>query len=291
MSAEIITWDGKPITEPGLYDMPAAAYFGDALPAGLSQSSAKVLLEDGGPARFKAAQELPREEKKAWDLGTTAHALILGEGAERIKVLEFDNFRTKAAQEARDKAYAEGLTPMLTKDYEQADAIAKAVPAAIRDLFTGGQAEVSMLWQHPSGLWLRGQMDYYGHAIVDLKTMNDASKWGFERAVHKFRYYFQAAWYRRLVKELTGETLPYLIVGVETAAPHLTRVMELTDDYLAIGERDMDRAIATYLHAVETGVWPGYTDAIEPLDPPHWLATDDASDTIAALEEIIGEGE
>ena len=289
MSAEVITWDGEPITEPGLYDMPAAAYFGNALPAGLSQSSAKVLLEDGGPARFKSALELPREEKAAWDLGTTAHALILGKGAEQIEVESFPNFMTKAAKEWRDGVYAEGKTPMLTKDYAKARAIADALPAYARDLFTGGQAEVSMLWQHPSGLWLRGQMDYYGHAIVDLKTMADASKWGFERAVHKLRYYFQAAWYRRLVKELTGETLPYLIVGIETAAPHLTRVMEVTDDYLAIGERDMDRAIALYLECTESGVWPGYTDVIEPLGPPHWLATNDASDTIAALEEIIGE--
>ena len=281
-------WDGKPITEPGLYDMPAAAYFGDALPSGLSQSSAKVLLEDGGPAKFKAAQELPRVEKSAWDLGTTAHALILGKGIERVEIHDFPNWMTKAAKEAKVATYAEGKTPMLTKDYELAEAMAEAIPASFAALFTGGQAEVSMLWQHESGLWLRGQMDYYSDAIVDLKTMADASKYGFEKSVHQFKYYMQAAWYRRGVEALTGERLPYLIAGVETKAPHLTRVMEVSEDYLAVGEAAMDRAIAIYLNCTESGEWPGYTTEIEALDPPHWLAVDNADDTIAALEELIG---
>jgi len=285
----VTVWDGQPVTEPGLYDMPADAYFGDALPPGLSQSSAKVLLDDGGAAKFRAAQDLPRVEKAAWDMGTTAHALILGKGLERIEVLGFSDYSTKAAQMARDYTYAEGRTPILAKDFEVAEAMAAAVPASVLALFTGGQPEVSMLWQH-QGLWLRGQMDYYApNAIVDLKTMEDASRWGFERAVHKLRYYVQAAWYRRGVEALTGERLPYLIVGVEKKAPYLTRVMEVSEEYLAIGEAAMDRAIALYAECAKSGVWPGYAAQIETLDPPRWLVADQAADTIAALEEMLGD--
>lgn len=287
--SDIVTWDGHPITSAGLYDLPAAAYFGDALPTNLGQSEAKVLLEDGGPAKFAASAMFPRVEKKVWDEGTTAHALILGKGIERVKVLDFPNYMTKDAKAARDLAYFDGLTPMIEKDYAKAVELADAAKAQVGDYFTGGTPEVSMLWQHSSGLWLRGQMDYYSTAIIDLKTMDDASAWGFQRAVNKYRYYFQAAWYRRLVKELTGELLPYLIVGVEKKAPYLTRVMELTEDYLGIGEAEMDTAINTYLTCTETGVWPGYTTDVELLNPPSWLAKDTAADTIAQLEELIGE--
>ncbi|UFU03462.1 PD-(D/E)XK nuclease-like domain-containing protein [Ruania suaedae] len=278
------------ITKPGLYDLEAADYHSDPVPEGsLSQSRAKVLLDEGGPAIFHHKENSPRVEKKEFDEGTVIHALILGKGMERIEVLDFPNYTTKAAREARDAAYAKGLTPLLTKDMARAQKVADSIPDHIRQLFTGGEAEVSMFWRHTSGLWLRGQMDYYvaGGRIVDLKTMNDTSNRGLSRAVWNLRYYMQAAWYRRGVEAITGERLPYLIVGIEKTAPYLTRAVELTDDYLAVGEAHMDDAIATYLTCVETGHWPGHPDRTQRLGPPPWVRDDIAADTITALEELI----
>lgn len=276
----------------GLYDLDAATYHGDPIPGGsLSQSRAKVLLEEGGPARFRAAMTEPRVEKREFDEGTAVHALLLGKGGERLTIIEGESYRTKAAQEARDAAYAAGRTPLLTHQYAAVERIVKGVDPTIREMFTGGDAEVSMFWQHNSGLWLRGQMDYYipGVAILDLKTMRDTTTRGFSRAVWDHRYYMQAAWYRRGVAALTGETLPYVIVGVEKAPPYLARAKELTEDYLAVGEAHMDQAIATYLHCVETDTWPGHPTTVEPLDPPPWASASVADATIAALESMIGE--
>lgn len=278
------------ITEPGLYDLPAAEYHADPVPEGsLSQSRAKVLLDEGGPAKFKAAESEPRVEKREFDLGTTVHALVLGKGEERIVVIDAPDRRKQATKDAIEAAYAEGKTPVLTKEMDRARRVAASLPAWVRDLFTGGQPEVSMFWQHASGLWLRGQMDYYHPAerIVDLKTMRDTSERGFRRAVWDHRYYMQAAWYRRGVEHLTGELLPYLIVGVETEPPYLVRVKRISEDYLAVGEAHMDEAISTYLHCTETGQWPGHPEGIETLTPPPWAADDLAEDTIAALEQLI----
>ena len=278
------------VEAPGLYDLEAAEYHADPIAEGsLSQSRAKVLLEEGGPAKFKAAQDGPRVEKKEFDEGTAVHALLLGKGQERLELVDADDYRTKAAQDARDAAYAAGKTPLLPKQLAAVRRIVDQVNPAIREMFTEGDAEVSMFWQHASGLWLRGQADYYipGVAILDLKTMRDTSNRAFSRAVWDHRYYMQAAWYRRGVEALTGERLPYIIVGVEKTAPYLARAKVLTEDYLAVGEAHMDQAIATYLHCTETGHWPGHPTDVEPLAPPPWADTYLADATITALEALL----
>ena len=278
------------VEAPGLYDLEAAEYHADPIAEGsLSQSRAKVLLEEGGPAKFKAAQDGPRVEKKEFDEGTAVHALLLGKGQERLELVDADDYRTKAAQVARDAAYAAGKTPLLPKQLAAVRRIVDQVNPAIREMFTEGDAEVSMFWQHPSGLWLRGQMDYYipGVGILDLKTMRDTTNRGFARATWDLRYYMQAAWYRRGVEALTGELLPYTIVGIEKATPYLARAKQLSEDYLALGEAHMDRAIATYLHCVETDQWPGHSPEVETLNPPPWAGADLANATIAALEALI----
>lgn len=280
------------ITEPGVYDLPANEYYADPIDAGsLSQSMAKVLLDEGGPARFIAQQDGPREDKAVFDRGTSIHALILGKGSERIVEIEADSWRTKEAQRQRKTAYTVGLTPRLTKELDADREVADAVPAYVKKLLAGGLPEHSMFWKHHTGLWLRGQMDMYkpGEAILDLKTAADTTTRGLQRAIWDKRYYVQAAWYRRGVEAITGERLPYYVIAIETAPPYLCRVVEIADHYLARGERDMDRAIATYLQCAETGHWPGHPQQIEPFDGPPWADDDLADDTITALQNMIGE--
>src|SRR5699024_273359 len=126
-----------------------------------------------------------------WDLGTAAHALILGKGEEQLVVHEHDAYRTADAKKVRDLAYAEGKTPLKPQEWELTKAMADAVPSHVKQLFTGGIAEQSMFWHHDTGQALRGQMDYYvpGSYIADLKTINDSSMRALERDVWSFRYY------------------------------------------------------------------------------------------------------
>lgn len=277
------------ITEPGLYDLPAAVYHSDPTEHGsLSQSRAKVLLDEGGPALFKLAAEQPSEPNPAFDIGTAAHALILGKGIEQLAVVDADNWRTKAAQTARAEAYAAGKTPILTKEKEAIQALADSLNPELAALFTGGRPEVAMFWPHESGQWLRGQIDYLrDDMIIDLKTMRDVSTRGFERAVWDHRYYMQAAWYRRGITELTGEVLPYIIVGIEKTTG-LSQARVMGEEYLALGEAHMDRAINIYLECTATNQWPGMPVNGAPLNPPPWAANELADATITELAELLG---
>lgn len=265
------------ITEPGLYDLPAAVYHADPVPGGsLSQSRAKTLLREAGPAIFKHREATP-ERKAEWDLGTVAHALALGKGAERLVVVDADSWRTKAAQEARTAAYAAGLTPLLPADMRKAEDMAEALSRhklAI-DALTG-RPEVSAFWRLDDGLWLRGQMDVLAaDCTADYKTTADASSYGFARSAWKYRYHMQGAWYRRLRGWLTGEWPPFRLVAQESTAPYLVSVWELDDLAIQQGESDMDEAIAIYQQCKQSGEWPGYPDEIQTMSPPDWALDDE----------------
>lgn len=278
-----INLDIKPapivITEPGLYDLLPADYHADPIPGGsLSQSRAKVLLEEGGPAKFRHAETVGREPKRTWDFGTVVHAVALGKGLERVVVVDAKTWQGKAAQQERDDAYAKGLTPILSGEMRQAEDMAEALTSHTRAMeVLAGQSEVAAFARHHSGLWIRGQLDKYapGSHIGDYKTAADASSEGFTRAVWRYRYHMQAAWYRSLVQLLTGELLPYRLVAQEKTAPYLVSVWEAADDYLELGRADMEDAIAIYRQCSESGEWPGYPNEIQTLSKPDWAYDDD----------------
>ena len=78
------------VTGQGVYRrLPETTYHADSdlapeLGRSLSQSGAKTLLSS--PARFAWERERGRPSKDAYDLGTLAHALILGSGAVSIHI-------------------------------------------------------------------------------------------------------------------------------------------------------------------------------------------------------------
>lgn len=263
------------ITKPGFYNLAAADYHADPIEGGsLSQSRAKVLLDEAGPAKFHANH---REQKTAWNIGTAAHAYVLGEGVERIVLINAENYYSKAAKAARDDAYAKGMTPIITPEHEQAMAMAdalKAHPLAVETL-TGLHERSAFIKRGP--LWLRGMLDTYspGSHIADYKTTFDASSRGVISSVWKYRYHMQAAWYRALVKDLTGESLPVRFVFQEKKPPYLVSVWEATDDYIELGQADMEDAIQLYVRCRQSGIWPGYPAEIQQLTPPDWAFDDD----------------
>ena len=121
----------RPRMEPGVYDLDAAAYHADPCPEPSLSSSIGKLIVGRSPLHAKCAHPRlnpdyqPRESGK-FDLGSTVHKLILGKGAE-VVAIEADDWRTKAAKEARDTARGDGKTPMLVGQLERAVLMYEAV--------------------------------------------------------------------------------------------------------------------------------------------------------------------
>lgn len=244
----------------------------------LSSTGARLVLQS--PAKYKWRQEHTLR-KPYFDLGSAVHTIVLGVGAE-IRPIDADSYRTKSAQEARDKAYAEGVTPLLAGDFALAHAMADAVrehPAASA-LLKSGEAEQSVYWTDAAtGIRLRARIDWLTTSphgttpvLVDLKTTGkSAHPKDFAKTAAQYGYHFQAAWYLTALREThVADNADFVFVTVEKEAPHLVSVTRLSEDALALGEIQMRQAINTYAACIETGEWPGYGDVVHDIDLPAW---------------------
>lgn len=262
----------------GVYDdLPAEEYHAD--PA-LSASGMKLLLDPGCPALYRYQRDHPQPPKQVFDFGHAAHRLVLGDGA-RLRVFEFDDWKTKDAQAAKREAYAEGVVPLLPKDMDKARAMAAAVRAhpLAGALFRRGRPEVSLFFKDPSsGVDLRARLDWLdvdrpGRAImVDFKTIGTGVDLdSIERQIYDYNYYVTAPQYQEAVKALglAGDDAVAMLVFAHKEPPFLVRVVQLPVDALKLGRAKRRAAITLFKQCTLSGKWPGY-DEVAYAGLPGW---------------------
>jgi hypothetical protein len=288
--------------EDGLYTVEESTYHADR--GSLSCSGAKLLLPPNCPAKFKERMDNPPPAKRHFEFGHLVHLLVLGIGVPTVEI-DADNYRTKAAQEARDAARAEGKIPVLVgadandefgSELAKAQAMADAVRAhpEAGELFRRGHAEKSLYWTDPkTGVRLRARADWLTLinerlTCVDLKTAASVYRPDLERAFWKNGYYLQNAWYVRLLTEIKGSEPDFAFVCVEKEPPYLVEVVRYEPEDVAEGHRLNRIAIDTYARCIETGEWPGYTDATT-FRLPRWARNDTArAEADALIAELEG---
>ncbi len=276
------------ITEPGVYDLPIEEYHRDPVAGGsLSCSGSRRLIPPSCPAKFRWHADHPGEDHAPhFDVGSAAHKLVLGEGAE-IVVIDAADWRTKAAKEQRDAAYAAGQTPLLAADYEVVEAMAEALrahPIAGRMFIPGkGKPEQTLIWRDErTGIMRRALLDWLpnaGRVFPDYKTALSAWPEDFRNPADRYGYAQQAAWYLDGVKALglAGDDAAFVFVVQEKEAPYLVSVIELDQLSLRIGAQRNRQALSIFQWCTETGEWPGYGDDVSLVSLPNWtLATEGA---------------
>ena len=193
------------ISEPGIYDIPADDYHADPTPEpSLSSSIAKVLIaRTPRHARLQHPRLNPnfeRSHNKKYDIGIAAHAMLL-EGEDVFVEVDARDFKSDAAKEARDAAYAAGKTPLLPHQIETVGAMNKAAHAQLdrheeaRGIFDHGKAEQTIIWQE-AGIWCKARPDLIvsGGALWDYKTTTDANPDVWQRQCFNLGADIQASW-------------------------------------------------------------------------------------------------
>lgn len=275
------------ITRPCLVgDMDEDFYHLDPVPeaegGSLSVSGAKILLEAGGPAKYKWARDHGRLPTKSQRLGTLAHAMTLGIPTDGYAVLDFkDRTRTKGFMAAEKEALEAGKEVVLRKEWDEGRAIADALllhPVA-GGLLDGADPEVSMFWvDEEFGIWQRGRIDALSRefetpVIVDIKTSKDASPDAFAKAIHEYGYFRQDPHYREGLAACLGcgwRDVDFIFAVVESGPPHLVAVYRVCDgtdgpDDVWLGREHMRIAREKYADCTGAGVWPGYDEDIKSL--------------------------
>lgn len=227
-----------------------------------------------------------RSPTKSMDRGTVIHKLVLGKG-KGFEVLQFGDYKTKAAQQARDESRGRGLIPILEEAFADANIAAEKIRVGLadRDIVLDGASEVAIEWTEsaPDGdVLCRGMLDHLWIAdgrILDLKVVASADPVSVERSAENYGYAIQACAYTRalvaLQPELAGRS-EFLFAFCEPEEPHAMNICRPDGAFRELGERRWLRAVSTWSTCLKEQRWPSYGDGINPLSVPGWaLARED----------------
>lgn len=262
------------ITEPGIYrGVLDADYRSDPCPSpSLTQSAVKTLIERSPLHAWTDSQRLnpnyePNDDTK-FDLGNVAHSIILGRGKD-IEVVEFADWRTKAAQQAREAASQQGKIAVLLHQFEQATEMVAAAWAQLEkhddsDAFSKGAGEVMIAWEE-NGVWFRSLIDWLHD---DLRTVDDYKSTGMSVAPHILGiraqaagWEIQAAFIERGLNALDPDGAGrrrYRFIAQETGKPNALSVMHMDEHWLTMGRKKVTIGVEMWRTAIECNWWPGY---------------------------------
>lgn len=209
--------------------------------------------------------------------GDLIHALLLGKG-KKFEVLDYDEFRTKEAKEARDNAIFHGLLPVKRKDFEPIAEAADALRGKLAEvgITLDGISELAVEWeeQGESGpILCRAMMDNVVIAngeIIDLKKCVSAHPRLCGKHMVEYGYDIQSAAYPRAIGALYPDLVGRInmrFAFMELEPPYAVCALPLSGSMKALGEAKWERALKIWERCLATGVWPGYPTEgqIEPL--------------------------
>lgn len=309
-------------------DIPIDHYIRDPAPEpSLSRGAAHTILTR---SPRHAWLEHPRlgaqggcDSSRRSELGSAAHELLLG-GSQAIEWIDAGDYRTKAAQQARDAAIESGRTPMLMRQKAGLEEMAAHARVALgllcKRLAPGAEPlyEHTMIWQSnlvSTGadgedddvrIWCRARPDILvPGAVVDYKTTTNAepSHWirsalgsgGYDLgAVHCIDGLHMLATGGEpdpLAPSIycDGRVEPYWLVQ-EDSPPYSCTVIGLGPEWQDLAARKLQRAALTWAHCLRAGEdeasWPAYTEQVCWADLP---AYEDAAwaNREAALRQLL----
>lgn len=274
------------ITRPGIYtDFPVEQYRADPCPQpSLTQSIAKVILDHSPLHAWHAHPRLnPRfthDEERKFDIGNIAHSLLIGRG-KSIAVIDAEDWRTKAAKEAREAAAVEGKLGVLRHQYDRASAMVEAArkqldAAGMSDAFREGNGEVVIAWRLGHE-WARSMIDWLSpdrRVVYDYKTTAaSAAPHVLGARMADNSWPLQSAFHENGLDHLdpgNAGRRRHVFVVQEVDEPFALSIAELSESALTIGRKQAAAAAGVWARCMASGRWPGYPAAPVVPEYPSW---------------------
>ena len=241
----------------------------------------------------------PRDATPAMAVGSALHCLALTPDLyeEEVTVLDMASRGNKAYKALREDN-PRGVI-ILTKEDDTVHAMRDSMMSRphIARLFAQDpeDRELTLRWdlETRSGRVLRckSRLDLPllgAGCITDLKTCEDASSDAFERNIRYNGYGTQASFYLYAAWALGMGVDTFAFLAIERKPPYGCRIHQLSDAVIEKAWHDLQDTLSAYAEAMDTGVWPGYSDAPNYIDVPPW---DDTYSSGGDLPEPIGEDE
>ncbi len=253
------------------------------------------------PAHYQEFLANP-PSSEAMSLGSLTDTLVFEEGAlfDRFQIrpdtYEADDGTTKPwranankCKETLAKLQASGKLVVSEGDYKAAVKLKEAVYAhrAAAEILGQGKPQVSILWvDRDTGVPCKARLDWVEPhvSIDDLKTTRTAGPDEFPRECAKYLYHVQGAVYTDGWETLTGERLPFIIIAVEKGDKPKVAVYKMDKISLEAGRGVYKRALYAYKACKASGVWPGYSEFVEPITMPTWVLRAELGDEVNTHE-------
>lgn len=218
-------------------------------------------LTGKSPEYFRFALDNPQPSTPAMKFGSALHMNVLQPKEFNKHYAVSPKFDKRTKQGKAD--YAEFVKSNLLKtviseqDYHLIEQMTEKL---MRDddaklMLTNGLKEQIIVWENEEhDVKCRGMLDVYNkdaNIIVDLKTTQDSSYYGFASSVRKFKYYKQAAFYMDAVK-----AHEFYIVAIEKSPPFSINIIQIGDDLLDKGRELYNRDLEIYKYCTDNDYWP-----------------------------------
>ena len=257
-----------------LYEvMPREHYDGiKAINASLLKKMQKTTLQ----ADHELNQDKPKNQK-ALTFGSAAHTWILENHLFETEfvVMPPGDRRKKEVKEQWAEALATGKDPISNDEFDTL----KAMETAIRNhpvadsLLRKGLKEASIVSKIEGYGETKCRIDVCDveqDTLVDLKTCQDVSFDKISRTVWDYHYALQARFYLNCYEEVTGRSAKFFFVFIQKEPPYDINCIELNNDWLKIGQKQIDVGLAK--HQTYSTFGPqGISDTISTLVVPNYL--------------------
>ena len=187
----------------------------------------------------------------------------------QFAVSEFDNFRTDVAKEWKAEALESGkniITDDLLSEAKKAVSVLTEKHKFSASIIEKSQKQVVLLnkIKHPSvdkSVNVKALLDLAPEGadyLVDLKTTNDFTPSGFEKAIANFGYHVQAAHYLNSWNALNpnDQRSRFLIVWQDSKAPYEVAVTELPQVDISDGNDLFNFLLGKILRAAGKNYFP-----------------------------------
>jgi hypothetical protein len=271
------------LTDPGFYEMEGDDYHDDPAPEpSLSNSIGQILLERCPHAAWwnhpRLNPQFQERHAVKFDRGTVAHKLLLGKGKD-FRIIEADDYRSKAAQQQRDAIREAGFVPVLVHHYQTAAAMATSARRQLKDIEGGpwafspefGDIELCGVSRDPIGCWTRTLIDFCGLRVPpgpvcwDYKTTaGTAAPLQIKSHFNRMGWAFQAAFQERIITTLKPELagrVQFRFLVQEDEEPYMCSVVEPAPDARTLAHKQVAAACAIWKACSAAGRWPGYPRA------------------------------
>lgn len=301
-------WDGKPISEPGIYrKIPMEAYHGQLTVAPSISSSGLREIENRSPLHYWATSYLnpdrPEEDNTpTLDFGRAVHTLLLSEDGFRDdyvtrpetypddKTGEFKpwNGNSKVCKEWLADRKKEGKTVLLANQVKDIQGMAERLSKdqTAVDLLRG-RVERSIIIKDKTGVYVKSRPDSIpaDAIIADLKTCADASPIAVQRSIINYGYLQQMALAITAMETVGAvKVAESVLLFVENSYPYAYNIKPLDNGDVYTAMRQNRRAIDTFAECLARNDWPTYADNMLTWSAPKWWS--DRHENDSTLPEI-----